>query len=159
MPNCTVILSRVALATLIAGAALVPLALGAEAQTAAPAAQAGRVAAVGRYDPARSLESRIAQMKTELNISDAQAPQFERVAEAMRGNAKEMAQLRQEERTSRGQPQSAIDLLAARQRYDALRAAEAQRLLDAFTPLYQNLTDAQKKTADALLAPHPRRPT
>lgn len=154
MSTSTSILPRLAFATLVAGVALVPLAA---AQTAAPAAQAGKVAARGNYDPARSLESRIAQMKTELNISDAQAPQFERVAEAMRGNAKEMAQLRQEERASGAKPQSAIDLLAARQHYDAVRAAEAQRLLDAFTPLYQTLSDAQKKTADALLAPHPRR--
>jgi protein CpxP len=152
----TIRTSTLALATLLAGAALLPLGPGAFAQNAAVATQT-RPATPHRYDPLRSVEGRIAEMKVALKISDAQTPQFERVAQAMRDNAKDMAQFREQERALRGKPQSAPAILAARQHYDALRAAEAQHLLDAFQPLYQSLSDEQKKTADALLAPHPRR--
>jgi Spy/CpxP family protein refolding chaperone len=150
-------LPKLALATLLAGAAMLPLGSGAVAQNATVTTPAGP-ATPHRSTPLRSVEGRIGEMKVALKISDAQAPQFERVAQAMRDNAKDLAQFREQERTLRGKPQSALDILAARQHYDALRAAEAQHLLDAFQPLYQSLADEQKKAADTLLAPRPRRP-
>jgi hypothetical protein len=143
-----------ALAALLAGTALPALGAGpVETQTAPVASPA----TPPRQAAPRTVEGRIAALKTELKITDEQAPQFERVAQAMRDNAKEIGQFRQQERAAVGQKRTALDILATRQRYDALRAAEAQRLLDAFTPLYASLTDVQRATADELLAPHPRR--
>jgi periplasmic protein CpxP/Spy len=148
-------LPTLALAALLAGTALPLFGTPAQAQTAQAAAPAQPAAQ--RPAASRGIEARIAALKAALKITDAQAPQFDRVAQAMRDNAKEMAQLRQQERSAPAQRLSAIDRLAARQRFDALRAQEAQKLLDAFTPLYAGLSDAQKGTADTLFAPRPRR--
>src|SRR5216683_1389335 len=93
-------------------------------------------------------------MKAELKISDAQAPQFERVAQAMRDNAKSVDQAMQQRRGNRDQPQNAVERLEARSQFASLRAQGSQRFLDAFKPLYASLSDDQKKAADEMLARH-----
>lgn len=120
----------------------------AQATTAAPQAQAQPER---RFDPGRHVEGRIAFLKAELKITDSQAPQFERVAQAMRDNAKEMSQLREQRRADRDKPRSAIESLEARARFGELRTQQTQRFLTAFKPLYASLSDEQKKTADELI--------
>ncbi len=107
-----------------------------------------------RISPSQRVEGRIAYLKAELKITDAQAPQFDRLAQAMRDNAKDMDQAFAQMRGNRGQPQNAVERLETRSRFAALRAQATQRYLDAFKPLYASLSDDQKKTADELLAPH-----
>jgi LTXXQ motif family protein len=108
-----------------------------------------------RFDPTRHIEGRIAFLKAELKITDAQAPQFEKVAQAMRESAKERAQTFQQLRGDRDKPQTALERLEMRARFDQMRTQQAERFLAAFRPLYQNLSDDQKKAADELLArPH-----
>ena len=102
----------------------------------------------------RHIDGRIAFLKAELKITDAQAPQFERVAQAMRQNAQAMDQAMQQLRGNRDQPKSAVERLEARTQFAALRAQSSQRFLDAFKPLYASLSDDQKKAADELLAHH-----
>lgn len=108
----------------------------------------------GRFDAARHVEGRIAYLKTELKITDAQQPQFDKFAAAMRENAQQAAQAAQQLRAQRGQSENAADRLATRAHFAALRAQADQRLADAFRPLYDSLSPDQKKTADELMAPH-----
>src|SRR5579864_6917735 len=76
-----------ALAALLAGTAGmgIPVASDAAAQAATQAPQPPER---HRFDPTRHIEGRIAFLKAELKITDAQAPQFDKVAQAMRDNAK-----------------------------------------------------------------------
>src|SRR5581483_9163472 len=140
-----------ALAALLAGTAgmSIPVASDAAAQAATQAPQPPER---HRFDPTRPIEGRIAFLKAELKITDAQAPQFDKVAQAMRDNAKERAQAFQQFRTDRDTPKTALESLEMRARFEQMRSQEAERFLAAFRPLYQNLSDDQKKAADELLA-------
>lgn len=106
------------------------------------------------FSPSRHVEGRIAYLKAELKITNAQEPQFDHVAQAMRDNAKAMDQAFAQMRGDRSQPQNAVERLETRSRFAELRAQASQRYLNAFKPLYASLSDQQKKTADELLAPH-----
>lgn len=125
----------------------------AQASTTAPAQQPP-AAPHHHADPTRHVEGRIAYLKAELKITDAQAPQFEQVAQAMRQDAQEMAQLHQQLRGDRGKPQNAVERLELRQRFSQLRAQQSDRFLAAFKPLYASLSDQQKKAADEMFAGH-----
>ena len=142
-----------ALAALVAGTAGLGIpAIHQAAAQATTAPQQGQQPERPRFDPTRHIEGRIAFLKTELKITDAQAPQFEKVAQAMRDSAKERAQAFQQFRGDRDKPQSALERLEMRARFDQMRSQQAERFLAAFRPLYQSLSDDQKKAADELLA-------
>ena len=119
---------------------------------AATAPQQGQQPEHHRFDPTRHIEGRIAFLKAELKITDAQAPQFEKVEQAMRDSAKERAQAYAQFRGDRDKPQTAVERLELRARFDQMRSQQAERFLAAFRPLYQTLSDDQKKAADELLA-------
>jgi hypothetical protein len=146
-------LPALALAAMLAGAGgLATLSApdaNAQATTATPQAQAQPER---HFDPSRHVEGRIAFLKAELKITDAQAPLFERVAEAMRANAKEMAQLHQQWRADRDKPKNAVERLETRVKFGELHTQHEQRFLAAFKPLYDSLSDDQKKAADELLS-------
>jgi len=107
-----------------------------------------------RRDPTRHLEGRIAFLKAELKITDAQNAQWEKVAQAMRQNAQSMKQTMDDARNRQGQTQSAADQIVQRARFSQARAVDSQRLADAFKPLYDSLSADQKKQADDLFASH-----
>jgi hypothetical protein len=148
-------LPALALAAALAGTAgigtLISPQADAQATTAAPQAQAKPE---HRFNPGRHVEGRIAFLKAELKITDAQAPQFERVAQAMRDSAKEMAQVHEQRRADRDKPKNAVESLEARAHFGQSRMQQTQRFLAAFKPLYSGLSDEQKKTADELLGGH-----
>lgn len=106
------------------------------------------------FDPGRHIEGRIAFLKAELKITDAQAPAFARVADAMRANVKDMAQLHEQFRADSDKPKTAVESLEGRVKFGELRTQHEQRFLAAFKPLYDSLSDDQKKAADELLASH-----
>ncbi|HEY0834053.1 MAG TPA: Spy/CpxP family protein refolding chaperone [Azospirillum sp.] len=100
--------------------------------------------------PFEHVEGRIAFLKAELRITDAQAPQWNAFADALRAGGK-VHQGVHEQMTKGGMPSSWPDRLAFQQkalsaRLDALKALEA-----AARPLYAVLTDDQKTLADKLL--------
>jgi LTXXQ motif family protein len=138
----------VALAGTAGSAAFTARGALAQASTTAPQAQQQE----RRFDPGRHVEGRIAFLKAELKITDAQAPQFDRVAQAMRENAQQRHQLFEQYRANRDKPQTAVERLEARVQFGQLRAQQEQRFLAAFKPLYDSLSDEQKKTADELMA-------
>jgi hypothetical protein len=127
------------------------LAVPAMAQDAAPAAKSH--AAKPAKGPEETVETRIADLKTKLKITDAQSSQWEAVAAVMRDNANE-AQARYDEREANGGEATAIDDLkhyaaAAQGHADGLKKMEA-----AFETLYTAMSDDQKKNADAVFAQH-----
>jgi len=106
------------------------------------------------HAPGQHVEGRIAFLKAELKITDAQQPQFDKVAAAMRDNAAAMRQVFESMPGSGDTPPKAVQRLEMRAKLATLRAQASQRTLDAFKPLYDSLSDEQKKTADELLGHH-----
>jgi len=102
------------------------------------------------------VEGRIAYLKAELKITDAQEPLWTAFAETLRGNAQAMNQRMGQMmtmRTAAALPEriEAREMLMT-SHLEALRKTKA-----ALLPLYAALSDEQKKTADEILAPMPGR--
>lgn len=100
--------------------------------------------------PFEHVEGRIAFLKAELTITDAQTPPWNAFADTLRANAKTHQAMH--EQMAKGMPATWSDRLAAQQamlgkRLDGLKALEAVA-----KPLYAVLTDEQKKMADTLLS-------
>ena len=99
---------------------------------------------------ARHVEGRLAFLKTELKITDAQLPLWNAVADAMRANAKTMGDMAG---GMMGGSQTATlpDKLAMREKMMTAHLEALRKLKAAVAPLYAALSDEQKKTADELL--------
>ena len=91
-------------------------------------------------------EGRIAFLKTELKITDAQLPLWNAVADAIRANAKSGMGMMD----NMGQG-SLTERLAAREKTLTAQAEALRKFKNAVDPLYAALSDEQKKTADELL--------
>jgi protein CpxP len=107
----------------------------------------------GRFMPGRHIEGRIAFLRAELKITPAQSAQFDKVATVMRDNAKDAAQLFEQARAARGTGTAAPDAVTRmnqRVKFAEARVAGMKKFADAFAPLYQSLSDEQKKSADEL---------
>ena len=155
MNTRTPALAALALATALAGGVgFTSLTAQNAAAQAATAPQQTQEPERHHHSASRHIDGRIAYLKAELKITDAQAPQFERVAQAMRQSAQSRDQAMQQMRANRDQPKTALQQLEARTQFAALRAQDSQRFLDAFKPLYASLSDDQKKAADEMLARH-----
>ena len=96
------------------------------------------------------IEGRLAFLKTELKITDAQMPQWNRFAEALRGASASMRGMRQgmmqggAETTAPARLETYVSALSSR--VDALRTVKT-----ALDPLYAALSDEQKKQADEMM--------
>jgi Spy/CpxP family protein refolding chaperone len=107
--------------------------------------------------PGQHIDGRIAFLKAELKITGDEAAQWNAVADAMRANSQAMGKLFEEARANRDKPLTAPERLDWRQRFAEARAQAAERFAAAFKPLYDRMSDDQRKAADALLQPHHRR--
>ena len=99
------------------------------------------------------IEGQIAYYKAELKITDAQAPQWNAFADALRGSAKRL----QEAVAKSMQPNEALTAPEQMERRIAMLSAQLdamQPVLAAAKPLYAALSDDQKKIADELMAEH-----
>ena len=117
----------------------------APAPAAAPAAQ-GRPTSAG---PTAYVETRIKELHRKLHITSAQEEAWNNVAEVMRENAKSMEPLIHD-RFETGAKMTAVDDLRS---YSALADAHAdghKKFIPVFEQLYDSMSDAQKKNADAL---------
>jgi len=117
---------------------------------AATAPQQGQQPEHHRFDPTRHIEGRIAFLKAELAITDAQLPQWNAFADTLRARAKSMQET-MAKLMKDGMPTSApargqvmVQIMTAR--LDSLKAMVA-----ASDALYAVLSDDQKKVADTLL--------
>jgi LTXXQ motif family protein len=98
------------------------------------------------------IEGRIAFLRAELKITDAQSSAWNAFADVLRTNATSLGEVRASMMTS-GQ-QSLVDRLTLQERWLAARLEGTRAMKVALTNLVGTLTDDQKKAADELLAPH-----
>jgi hypothetical protein len=103
------------------------------------------------------IEGRIAFLRAELNITEAQASAWNAFADAMRTNAKKLAEVRAAmmPRPDAGQQQAptVAERLDQQERWLVARLEGTRALKSAVTNLYGTLSEDQKKTANELLAP------
>ena len=99
---------------------------------------------------ARHVEGRLAFLKTELKITDAQLPLWNAVADAIRANAKTMGDMAG---GMMGGSDTATlpDKLAVREKMMSAHLEALRKFKAVVDPLYAALSDEQKKTADELL--------
>ena len=119
--------------------------------TAAPAPAATTPAHEHHHSAEQFVAGRIAFLKAELKITPQQEAQWNKVAEAMRVNAKAIDATRAQKAEG---PQTAVQALEARNRFAETMAKNTERMLAACRPLYQNLSPDQQKMADEILAGH-----
>lgn len=132
---------------------------------------------MGMMNPSQHVEGRLAFLKTELKITDAQAPQWNAYAEAVRANAKRMAELMNEMMSSgmmmggpgmmgqgmmgqgmmmQGQSGTVMSLPDRMNRAEQHMAGHMEMLeaiKEPTTQLYSVLSDEQKRIADQILSP------
>lgn len=101
--------------------------------------------------PFEHVEGRIAFLKTELKIADAQKPQWDAFADALRAIAKTHQSIH-EQMTKGSMPSSWPERLAFQQKALSTRLNSLSALEAAAKPLYVSLTDEQRKLADQLLS-------
>ena len=106
------------------------------------------------FDPGRHIEGRIAYLKTELKITDAQAPLFDALATVMRENAKAMGEATRGQHSDPDQVGTALTRLETRAKLAQLHADGEAKMLVAFRPLYQALSPDQQKAADEMVGRH-----
>jgi hypothetical protein len=121
---------------------------GAFAQQATPQAQ---TQTQPQERPSR-IEGRIAFLRTELHITDAQAPLWDKVAAVLRENDRARRDAFASMRAARDQRPTVLDRLERRQKFAEQQAAATAKLRTALEPLYASMSDQQKKTADELFA-------
>lgn len=121
---------------LIAGALLAAPALG---QTTAPEPAAGRAHVV--------VERRIADMRAKLKITPDETKAYDDFAQVMRDNAARMDGLMKDQAPKLAS-MSAVDQMKSYEAVTQAQADDMQRLVPAFSRLYDILTPAQKKIAD-----------
>jgi hypothetical protein len=99
----------------------------------------------------RHIEGRIAFLKTELKITDAQSQQWNAFADALRENAKAMTTMH-DQMMHDGTTASAPELAEREVKMLSMRLDGLRAIAGAETTLYGVLSDDQKKTADELLS-------
>jgi len=94
-------------------------------------------------------------MHTKLKITPAQEGQWNNVAQVMRDNAKTLDTLTQA-RVSNASTMTAIADLKSYSEITDAHAEGLKKFVAAFQPLYDSMSDAQKKGADMLFQGHHR---
>ena len=103
------------------------------------------------------IEGRLAFLKTELKITDAQLPQWNTFAAALRAQAKDASAHRAERHAAHHQPgeqreaKPLPERMAAMERMMQAHLQRLQQMRSTVEPLYGVLSPEQRKTADTLL--------
>ena len=103
------------------------------------------------------IEGRIAFLRAELKITDAQADAWNGFADALRTNARKLTEVRATTmpKPGDGQPASALSArLDQQEQWLAARLDGTRAMKSTFAKLNEALSEDQKKTANDLLAPH-----
>jgi hypothetical protein len=101
--------------------------------------------------PFEHVDGRLAFLKTELKITDAQVPQWEKFAQSVRSVAQSVKGMMPQMMSGGGHPTNAPARLDGYEKMLTLRLDAVRTVRAAFDPLYAALTDEQKKVADELL--------
>jgi len=101
------------------------------------------------------VEGRIAFLRAELKITDAQTSAWNTFADSLRANAQKLSALRPAMMPQPGSAaQTLPDRLDAQERWLTARVEGTRAIKAAFTPLFGTFSEDQKKTATELLGPH-----
>jgi hypothetical protein len=114
-----------------------------------------RMAAQAAMRPLQHVEGELAYYRTELGITDAQQPQWNAFADAIRASAQKLRQAYgQAMQQATGQPAPVPAQLERRIATLSVLLETTRSVAAAAGPLYAALSDQQKRTADELLAEH-----
>lgn len=101
------------------------------------------------------VEGRIALLRAELKITDAQTSAWNTFADALRTNAQKLGALRPAMMPQAGSAaQTLADRLDVQERWLTARVEGTRAIKAAFTPLFSTFAEDQKKTANELFGPH-----
>ena len=100
------------------------------------------------------VEGRIAFLRAELKIKDAQAAAWNRFADALRANAKSLREAQPPMARHGGQDATLAQSLDQEERFLGARLEGLRGVKGALAPLYAGLDDEQKKLAERLIPPH-----
>jgi LTXXQ motif family protein len=100
------------------------------------------------------VEGRIAFLRAELKITEAQTNAWNSFADALRANAQKLAAVRPAMMPASGGQQTLTAGIDAQERWLVARLEGLRAIKAGFTPLYGALSEDQKKTASELLGPH-----
>ncbi len=145
-------------ASLALGVSLFAFAAPGFAQDAAtaPAASAPAAETPAASAPApvheKDVEGRITSLHNQLKITSDQEKAWSNVADAMRNNASIMRGLMTDREN--GSIMTALQDLKSYQAITQAHADGLQKLIDAFTPLYNSMPEAQQKIADKVFSRH-----
>jgi hypothetical protein len=114
-----------------------------------PAVQAG----AARARAATGVDGLIAHLHQELKITPAQEALFQKLADVMRENAETMSTLAKRRVDAAGTVTAVEDLKSYAEISEA-HAAGAKKMITVFQPLYDSMSDDQKKAADAEFREH-----
>ena len=110
---------------------------------------------MGGIEAIDHIEGRIAFLRAELKITDAQATVWNAFADALRSNAKALGELRAAMMPQAGSSQpSLVDRLTRQEKWLSVRLEGTRAIKSALANLAGTFSDEQKKAADELLAPH-----
>jgi hypothetical protein len=133
-----------------AGAPTAAVQLGSAPETMAQAATTPATTesapAGEKSDP---VEARIKELHSRLYITAAQQTQWDNLVKVMRDNAKAMTDL-QAQRKQDAKTMTAVDAVKSYQAVIEAHEAGMAKFVPAFEALYDSMSDAQKKTADAM---------
>ena len=110
----------------------------------------------GMMDPQR-MEERLASLKADLKITEAQTPAWNNFADAMRANVKAMQSAATDMRPAEGAAPDALKRMEAMDAMAKVHAQGTERLLNAFRPLYAQMSEEQRQAAAQKLMPPPHR--
>jgi hypothetical protein len=97
------------------------------------------------------LEGRLAFVKTELKISDAQVPQWNAFADSIRVNAKSMTEMHQSVMSGGAAGKTLPERLALEQKALSAHLDALNKIAAALNALYDALSPEQKKIADEII--------
>jgi hypothetical protein len=104
-------------------------------------------------DTTDHIEGRVAFLRTELKITEAQQPAWNAFADALRTNAKTLGEMRGSMMSQQGTGAGLVEKLAFQEKWLAARLEGTRAMKSALTNLVSTFSDEQKKAADELLAP------
>lgn len=157
MSDCTKRRGTFASVVALTSALLIVPALAQTTPSAPPAAPRATTPAPSESPtPARptsrhlsAVEAHIKRLHAQLHITAAQEPQWERVATAMRENAKTIDRLVRE-RDAKLSTMTAVENLNTYAEIADAHAEGLKTLVSAFDDLYQSMSPTQKRNADAI---------
>jgi hypothetical protein len=98
---------------------------------------------------AGNVETHIRELHKKLQITDAEKPQWDALAQVMRDNAQKMVDL-EKRRVADAKSMTAVDVVKSYAEVIDAHEDGMKKFIPAFEDLYNSMSDSQKKVADSL---------